>query len=204
MSKNPKIKRPKQDIKAVVTLYGKRRHGKTATLRYLYYLLSGCSIAQFKKDVGNHKDFRAVINYQNRTILLSTVGDSVSDIDVNWMFFDGNMSFYKPGDKRMRPCINYSSPVGEKIIVVSPTRINDASTRRQDDYISTIKDKLYITLFIRKRSPFGIVGPVDSETWDILTNSSEPKGDWTDSKARSAIRTAEKMKEQIDWIIMHL
>jgi hypothetical protein len=204
MSKIIKIKRPTQDIKAVITLYGKPRHGKTATLRYLYYLLSGCSITQFKKGVGNHKDFRAIINYQDRTILLSTVGDSVPDIDVNWMFFDGNMSFYKPGDKRMRPCINYSSPIGENVIVISPTRINDASARRQNDYISSIKDKLRCALFIHKRSPFRIVGPIDSETWDILTNSSEPKGDWTDSKARSAIRTAEEIKEQIDWIIKHL
>lgn len=110
-----------------MTLYGKPDSGKTATLRYLYYLLSGGNLKTFKNTVNGYKDFRVVVDFQGIYIYLSTVGDAIVDVDDNWAFFFNRFK------KKIRPCINYSEQAIEgKIIAVCPARLSGKSSSLHD------------------------------------------------------------------------
>ena len=126
---------PVHQVRAVLTLYGNRDSGKTATLRYLYYLLLGNNnVSTFKSTVNGYKDFRAVVRFNNIYIYLSTVGDDIVDVKDNWEFFFNRFK------KKIRPCINYPTDTKEgKIIAVCPSRVNDKSSQRHDSYIATLK-----------------------------------------------------------------
>jgi hypothetical protein len=206
MRNDPMTKRPSREIKAAITLYGDADTGKTATLRYLYYLLTG------KNPPGQYIDFREAFDYVKTAsgkqviIALSTVGDEEDEVELNWVFFRGkwNKDFKQTGLKRyLRSCEDYASDDGV-VIVISPTHINDAGSRVNDTNIANLKESLSHILYIKKKIPFKIVSPVDADTWEILTNSPQPKAGWSDVMARNAIRTAESIKEQIELIIGQL
>ena len=127
----------KHQIKAVMTLYGKPDSGKTATLRYLYYLLLGGNLSTFNNTVNGFKDFRAVVPFDGIYIYLSTVGDAIVDVDDNWDFFFNRFK------KKRRPCINYPNNATKgKIIAVCPARVDDKSSKRHDSYIANLKPSL--------------------------------------------------------------
>ena len=91
-----------------------RESGKTATLRYLYYLLLGNNnVSTFKSTVNGYKDFRAVVRFNNIYIYLSTVGDDIVDVDDNWDFFFNRLK------KKIRPCINYPTDTKEGKIIAA-------------------------------------------------------------------------------------
>lgn len=204
-------KYPKRIIKAAITLYEDAHSGKTATLRYLYWLLTNSKPPQ-----SSCLDFREKFDYTEETsgksviIALSTVGDSEEDVELNWMFFRSkwNKDFKKLGLKTIRrPCNDFASESGP-VIVISPTHIDDDGARINDANIANLKKSLRQIHYIRKRKK-GLnldlsIPSIDKETWIILTNEETPTHGWGEAYARRAIKTALKMKEQIDAIIQQL
>ena len=200
-------KHPSRIIKAVITLYGKANSGKTSTLRYLYYLLTGNN-----PPCSGYIDFRVAFDYAKTAsgkqviIVLSTLGDEEEEVELNWVFFRGkwNKDFKKIGMKRiLRPCEDHASETG-LVIVISPTHINDAGSRVNDTNIANLKENLSHILYLIKKTPLKLAKSVDADTWTILTNSSQPGKGWSDVMAWNAIRTAMMIKEQIDQIITQL
>lgn len=194
----------RQHLKAILTLYGNKDSGKTATLRYLCYLLnSNKALAALSS---GFKDFRISFDYTGPTgnsarILVSTVGDSVPDIQDNWDWFLGVRALPTGGNHR--PCIGGIGST-EKEIVVSPTRLSDQGTALNDWYISHLKPSVSFVHYIHKDTNGGgknngIVSPAD---WDILLGPEQyGKGKWTEEMASGAISAAQAIKEQIDTII---
>ena len=185
-------------IKAIFTLYGDNKTGKTATLRYLFYLLIGKDDKLFQQLIGSKTDFRAKLQYKGKTILMSTLGDNEDEVDFNWLLFCDEPKFVSRGKRNY---INLCSDGGSDI-VISPTHIKDASAQKQDMYIAKHKSTARFILFMRKRaSGLVICDEVKRETWRILINDDKPGVKWNDAYAYKAIHTAEKMQEQIDLII---
>lgn len=188
-------------IKAIFTLYGENKTGKTATLRYLFYLLIGKDANLFQQLIGSKTDFRAKLQYKGKTILLSTLGDNENEVDFNWLLFCDEPKFASKGKRNyISLCNNDNSD-----IVISPTHLKDASAKKQDMYIAKHKSTARFILYFRKRA-HGLVicDAVKPETWKILINDDNPSANWNDELAFKAIHTAEQMQEQIDLIIKNI
>ena len=201
-------KKPERQIKAVITLYGAPRTGKTATLRYLYWLLTGNMPPQVNCiDLREKFDYIEKESGKKAIIALSTVGDGEEDVELNWMFFRSKWKRdFKSLDIKgqLRSNEDYASESG-KVVVVTPTHIDDAGTKVNDVNIANLKTDLSHIHYLKKRKArLVICDKIDSKTWLILTATDYPGVGWNDSMARIAIRTANKLKEQIDLTIKQL
>ena len=188
-------------IKAIFTLYGENKTGKTAALRYLFYLLIGKDANLFQQLIGSKKDFRAKLQYKGKTILLSTLGDNEAEVDLNWLLFCDEPKFVSKGKRNYIRLCNYDN----SDIVISPTHLKDASAQKQDLYIAKHKSTARFILYTRKRaSGLVVCDAIKRETWRILINDDKPKANWNDELAFKAIHTAEQLQEQIDLIIKNI
>lgn len=70
----PKIQQNKKTI-SIIALTGSSKQGKSRTLRLLITSLTGLT--------GSNKDLRILFTYQNRTILVCTMGDSRKLVEQN-------------------------------------------------------------------------------------------------------------------------
>ena len=172
----------KQSIKGIVTLYGSRDSGKTATLNYVYTLLSN-STSPLRVNGNSSKDFRAAFVYKGVTILLSTVGDSPKDVEENWIWFLslGKKSLNPNNDARRRPCVCFEEGIiVDKVILVSPTRLGDFSEQIQESYLKALKPSVSVIDYVHKEKYSG-----------VFSGSTSPLG----------INTAKCIEQSIDAII---
>lgn len=72
----PQIQQNKKTI-SIIALTGSSKQGKSSTLRLLITSLTGSN------PFGKHKDLRILFTYQNRTILVCTMGDSRKLVEQN-------------------------------------------------------------------------------------------------------------------------
>ena len=202
-------KMPTRQIKAVMTLFGEPRTGKTATLRYLYWLLTG----KMPPRVNNCIDFREKFDYTEKDsgktviIALSTVGDDEEDVELNWMFFRSKwkIDFKHLGLKTILRSSEDSASESGKVVVVTTTHINDAGARVNDVNIANLKKDLSHVHYLQKKKAGLIIGNhIDNLTWLILTATNHPGSKWNDSMARKAIEMAKQLKEQLDLTIKQL
>lgn len=193
--------KPNPDIKAIITLYGPANIGKTATLRYLFFLLIQQDYSLFQNLVGKKKDFRAILDYNGKTIRFSTVGDTKEQVDLNWKLFSDWQSF---PSRQKRNFIRFSQNCGSDI-VISPTHLKDATSKLQDQRIAEQKSYAsYIQYYQKRRAHLRICASIPKSTWTVLTGSENPGDKWNDSMAKCAIHAAVEIKEQLDNIIKHL
>lgn len=197
---------PARQMKAVITLVGDSDCGKTATLRYLYSLLSK------KIPDTKYHDFRECFDYSVKgksvIISLSTVGDVEEEIELNWMFF---RSKWKPCftlldfKKLLRPSDDEAQAQGP-VIAIGPTHIGDEGARVNAANIANLSHILEYVLFLKKAKFIKEASPNSTKTitaadWVILTGSTSRPKNWTNAMASDAIDTAQFMKEQIEAFI---
>ena len=180
----------KNKIKAVLTLYGEGDSGKTATLRYLYKLLSGqAPINQ------NPKDFRARLDYCGVRILISTTGDDKKDVEDNWHWYLG---LYKATANRTRTLGDANISDVDKVIIVGPTRESGKNDGviLNDGFIQELKSSLSVIQYIHKTKIEASHAPdaIPEEEQFILGNLNR-------GQAEDAKNTAEYIKACIDEII---
>lgn len=193
-------------IKAILTLYGNANSGKTATLRYLFYLLFGKNISQFRILVKpSIKDFRAKVNYRGKYVLLSTVGDSEKDVDRNWLLFCDQDQFERSQTAIGRPFFDISQKDGSKEeIVIGATRINDASARNNDAYISKHKKTVSHIHYFQKPCSENTTAPVTDDDIYVLTGKKVLGPKMTIGMAAADIDMANRILEQLDLTIKQL
>lgn len=198
-------KHPSRTIKAVLTLYEDANKGKTATLRYLYWLLTKSQPPKGFIDFREKFDYTA--SGKKCIIALSTFGDNEEEVELNWMFFRNKWkyAFKQLGLKVLRRPYEDNASEEGPVIVISATHVDDEGSRINDANIANLKKHLLHIQYVRKlHKKVLITSPIDSDTWEILINSPKPVGGWNDSRGRLAIHTAEILKEQIDNIVKHL
>lgn len=141
---NPFGEMKDENIKAVITLFGGSNCGKTAALRYLYYLLGGR-----KPHNCNSVDFRIKFDYGNKVILLSTIGDTEREVDINWACFREKTLLTKdPGRLGYEIETNKQKPA----IAVSPTHMAGLGMRVQETNIAALRRNLVFECKYNKQS----------------------------------------------------
>lgn len=191
-------KRPSRTLRAVLTLFGNSNSGKTSTLRYLFYLLAG--INTFRKIATPYDDFRVKVLYRETIIVLSTVGDVEEEVELNWMWFRNKWKsdYSKLGLKQeRRHAIDFCKDADGNVIAIGPTHVEDEGARVNDMNIINLKPLLSFIGYYQKCKATTSENsfPVTQEQLEVLG-----KG-LSGQMARSAIRTAEMLKKQIDDII---
>jgi hypothetical protein len=214
MSKQSKAPKPSGRIKAVITLYGNPDSGKTATLRYLYYLLNH-NTSPVTSKIGA-RDFFGEFKYTpnngsiSRTIAMASAGDSQGDVSFNWGFFTKNPADVQNSFRKGRRIIpkHLISPLELPEIVVEATRVKDRSSIISDQIIARIKGSLNSETHIRKWSVNNnpntktALRKISEQDWVVLLGHDLiDRGKWTDEMASDAIDTAVAIKDLIDWII---